>query len=911
MTKSIHSSNPSTFDTAAIATQSRQKNPVAKQEECTAPISTNKKKKKKSKHKSVAIWPANRSTGAKSSDEIWSSMSNTEERQKIREFWLQLGEEERRSLVKVEKEAVLRKMKEQQKHSCNCSVCGKKRTAIEDELEVLYDAYYEELEQYANHQQQTRLYSESSPLHYPADAFEHDTEDEAEDAEDDDEEEYDREYDEDDDDDGASEQSDVSDAEHSAYSDVSHELSQHRQASRTASLGNGDHVSFGNSLTVKGGILTVADDLLKNDGKKFLDMMERLAERRMQREEEITLEQGEEFYEEGDDEEDEYVEEDDEDTRTEEQRMEEGRQMFQIFAARMFEQRVLAAYREKVARERQQRLIQELEEEEKLREERELKKLKDKERKKDKKRQLKEQKERERLEREAKHQAEEALAKAERERKLEEERQKREQERLKKEEERKQKEEERRRRLKEERERAAEKERKRKEKEEQERREREEKVRQERKERERQGREEKEEKERSEKQQRERKEKEQREQLLNEEFEQRRREEAGRLDRALKKQERESQLKVDEVCRAKSSEKRKSIPTNLATKSPTLTARLNDEARQRRLMDALVGPSRSTDIPAFTEASVMHPSRPPLTGRLLSPNLDLLQGSIREQELASPIVGTAPQLGINTFSTYGRQDASTPSKPIARPFHIAPIGQLPNGRRSSTTAGAVGSPIGSRANKSCAERSLSDTTETKAVSRSSATVENDSTHSFFSNFLFGEPSRGWTASSLMSDNVHGRLFGDALLDRNTATLERAKAAYMKLTELTQIKYFMERSQFHTLIQLHRMMNDLFVDYQVDIRELYEIISLPFSGFQCIDHAHHGLVVRYELPPISMADGRRLSLGYSTSPPIAPRSLPNASSLPLSSSFPLPPPLSSIPSATQQMKGNSALFGDMS
>lgn len=71
---------------------------------------------------------------------------------------------------------------------------------------------------------------------------------------------------------------------------------------------------------------------------------------------------------------------------TNEQRMEEGRRMFQVFAARMFEQRVLAAYREKVARERQQRLIQELEEEDRLRQERELKKQREKERKKDKKR---------------------------------------------------------------------------------------------------------------------------------------------------------------------------------------------------------------------------------------------------------------------------------------------------------------------------------------------------------------------------------------------------------------------------------------------------------------------------------------------------------------------------------------------
>lgn len=81
-------------------------------------------------------------------DRIWNT-STHEERERIREFWLSLGEDERKSLVKIEKEAVLRKMKEQQKHSCSCTVCGRKRTAIEEELEVLYDAYYEELEQYA------------------------------------------------------------------------------------------------------------------------------------------------------------------------------------------------------------------------------------------------------------------------------------------------------------------------------------------------------------------------------------------------------------------------------------------------------------------------------------------------------------------------------------------------------------------------------------------------------------------------------------------------------------------------------------------------------------------------------------------------------------------------------------------
>jgi hypothetical protein len=96
--------------------------------------------------------PAHAIARAGKKDPIWNT-STVEERERIREFWLSLGEDERKSLVKIEKEAVLRKMKEQQKHSCSCSVCGRKRTAIEEELEVLYDAYYEELEQYAHHQQ--------------------------------------------------------------------------------------------------------------------------------------------------------------------------------------------------------------------------------------------------------------------------------------------------------------------------------------------------------------------------------------------------------------------------------------------------------------------------------------------------------------------------------------------------------------------------------------------------------------------------------------------------------------------------------------------------------------------------------------------------------------------------------------
>ena len=60
--------------------------------------------------------------------------------------------------------------------------------------------------------------------------------------------------------------------------------------------------------------------------------------------------------------------------------------MFSIFAARMFEQRVLQAYREKIAQERQSQLLRELEDEDRVAQEREAKKQTANQKKKDKKR---------------------------------------------------------------------------------------------------------------------------------------------------------------------------------------------------------------------------------------------------------------------------------------------------------------------------------------------------------------------------------------------------------------------------------------------------------------------------------------------------------------------------------------------
>ncbi|KAF9513515.1 hypothetical protein BS47DRAFT_1393230 [Hydnum rufescens UP504] len=424
-------------------------------------------------------------------------------------------EQERKDLVKVEKEAVLRKMKEQQKHGCGCAVCGRKRqvlpptlpffivTAIEEELEVLYEAYYEDLEQYANLQQQYASSGGPPPpgpgpfpgsvaldsngavigagtnthptTKHPPNHRKHATPpvtnghvrkprappvqdeeefDEGEDDYDDDDEEYDEEDEEEGDDE--------------------EEVDEEEEDGKPAPMKTNDSpdmFSIGSNFAAAGpgNILTVADDLLKNDGQKFLEMMEQLAERRMMREDEAVASVEDDSDDDDDDEEEDEEEDDDDDddeedhVPTEEQKMQEGKRMFSIFAARMFEQRVLQAYRERVAQERQLQLLRELEDEERAAAQKESKKQNANQKKKDKKRQQKAVKDEERIRREAERAEEEAALKAKQEaaeeaqrKKREEEKVKREAERLKREEEKMRQAEERRKRIAEEQRKAAE-----------------------------------------------------------------------------------------------------------------------------------------------------------------------------------------------------------------------------------------------------------------------------------------------------------------------------------------------------------------------------------------------------------------------------------------------------------------------
>ncbi|KAJ3738673.1 salt tolerance down-regulator-domain-containing protein [Lentinula detonsa] len=795
---------------------------------------------------------------------IWSTSIN-EERERIKEFWLGLGEEERRNLVKIEKDMVLRKMKEQQKHSCSCAVCGRKRNAIEEELEVLYDAYYDELEQYANYQQRyvssggtippppgpgpfpgsveldkngavighpghpqhvagrnhrpnvnakvgrggkdnIAINGRGKQVKHPPPESEFDDADDDPNADPDadlDEDEYeeededgddyedDEEEDEDEDPDPDPDEEDLSPnpnlpvrpgvngvgggrgrgalvratAPQSGV-DAGEGRGRGRGAesplNATKNQGRNGLFNLGSSLTVTGpgNILTVADDLLDNNGQKFIEMMEQLAERRMQREEEavgdleddseddededdedggedesnlgsedddedldrrrrrrrqrdVEDEGSEDEDEEDEEEEDEDEDDEEEEVMTEEQKMEEGKRMFSVFAARMFERRVWTAYREKVAQMLQSQLLRELEDEDKIKKEREAKKQDANQKKKDKKRQQKLAKEEGKARRDAEKLASENALKAQQAALEEEQRKKREEERVKREalrkaqelekakkdeEKRKRKDEERRKRMEVEKEREKERERKRKEAKEREAREAKEAkeraaavaLEKEKKDRE--------ERERKEKEEKERKAKEEKEKAAERERMEKERERKEKEAREKKeKEDREREAREKKVAAAAAVNPRRSISgsgpqspraSGSGSTSPPRAAlngiskkTANAAGKPSPVILSVSAPSASTLIPAAFSAPVSIPVRtphPPHHGQL---------GQTQFQQ--QPVVGGSQQNHLSQprplVAHIPSSMSSGPSTPITplHHMHMGPpqtpmFGQPPN-----------------------------------------------------------------------------------------------------------------------------------------------------------------------------------------------------------------------------------------
>ena len=370
---------------------------------------------------------------------------------------------------------------------------------------------------------------------------------------------------------------------------------------------------------------------------------------------------------------------------TEQQRMEEGRRMFQIFAARMFEQRVLVAYREKVARERQEKLIEELDEESRKEGQQQEKKAAEARKKKEKKRQQKQIKDEEKARREAEKAAVEAAARAAEEKKLEEQRQKKEEQRRKKEAEKK----------------AQDEERQRKETEKQKRLQdaREQQAAQERKQREHKEREKKkrEEAKRIEKEDREAREKEAKEKREREATEKREREEKVKAEKDAKEQTKKQEHAPKPLPIAVPISSSDNLPSKGATSTRPPAQTRSSHASPHLQVATPVVPKAPTPIrprqPSFQDSHASSPkaSQVPSNSSTTSPGLAGFQQSGTGPDLGTP-AQVAPQ---QTQSTLNLSLGNVPHGAIAQPPGFPPMPAI--GGNGFSTVGPMMPPITQRA----------------------------------------------------------------------------------------------------------------------------------------------------------------------------------------------------------------------
>lgn len=342
--------------------------------------------------------------------------------------------------------------------------------------------------------------------------------------------------------------------------------------------------------------------------------------------------------------------------------------MFQIFAARMFEQRVLSAYKKKLASERTEKLLQELDDEKRLEEERKAQKASKAAKKRDRERQKKLAAQEAKARREANKAAEEAARKAEAEKKAEEQRRQMEEKRKAKEAQKKREEEERHRKEAERLKRAQEQERKAREA--REAKEREKKLKEEQKQKEKEAREAKERQAREQKERQE-KEKEQKEREAREKKEKQEKQEAERQKKAESKQDKEKQ--------------KTQVKSGANSKASSVQAAVPKGSNKRQQAQQPPAASQSEKQPPTTMSLPQHPAPP--AASYASPKVAVATPIIPPRAVAHPIRSrtSSQQQDSSTSGTaashQGSATSHSGSPPASTPVHSSP--------------GAVGSQSGS------------------------------------------------------------------------------------------------------------------------------------------------------------------------------------------------------------------------
>ena len=356
---------------------------------------------------------------------------------------------------------------------------------------------------------------------------------------------------------------------------------------------------------------------------------------------------------------------------TDQQRMEEGRRMFQIFAARMFEQRVLSAYKKKLATERTEKLLQELDDEKRLEEERKAQKASKAAKKRDRERQKKLAAQEAKAKKEADKAAEEAARKAEAEKRAEEQRRQVEEKRRAKEAQKKREEEERHRKEAERLKRAQEQERKAREARES--KEREKRLKDEQRVKEKEAREAKE------RQAREQKEKEARERKEKQEVE----------------RQRKSDAKVERQDKEKQKGQPKAGPTTAASRTPSVQAAVPKGSKRQPGQQPQSAQSEKQQPPA----TVTLPQHPAPSATYASPKVAVATPIIPPRTLSHPIRSrtSSQQQDSASGATASQQGSATShsgSPHATTPAHSSPgaIGSQSSGHLAYGVPGVSQQP---------------------------------------------------------------------------------------------------------------------------------------------------------------------------------------------------------------------------
>lgn len=190
--------------------------------------------------------------------------------EELKKYWLSMPLEEKKKLLDLERESVFNIMKDQQRITCNCSVCGKKREIIEQELKKLYDEYSHSVE--TQNSITHSLFASPRPstqnCHSHQDTHNHSSNHIHQHS-------------------GIQESKPIQKQQSPNTTNAAVQPHQQTEQSQIQQQqqqsAHKQPESEDPMFKEKTGLMSVAEDLLQNDGKKFLEMMEKLAESRIQR----------------------------------------------------------------------------------------------------------------------------------------------------------------------------------------------------------------------------------------------------------------------------------------------------------------------------------------------------------------------------------------------------------------------------------------------------------------------------------------------------------------------------------------------------------------------------------------------------------------------------------------------------